>query len=616
MLEKRFDALHFLATQRVAEMKFGTQITAIGTRFRLWAPQCQNVELLLGEAKTPVPMASRPRGWFEHEAEEVGAGCLYRFRLEDGTEVADPASRFQPLGVEGPSEVIDPRLFPWTDLGWPGRPWEETAVYELHIGTFTAEGTFSAAAEKLDHLAELGITSIELMPVNSFPGRWNWGYDGVLPFAPDASYGRPDDLKAFINAAHAHGLTVLLDVVYNHFGPKGNYLPQYAPIFTDAHHTPWGAAMNFDGPGSEMVRDFILANARYWLTEYHFDGLRLDAVHEIKDTGFNHLLHDLALQIRGSTDGRHVHLVVENEANDPEWLRRTGDLRAGLYDAQWNDDIHHLIDVALYGTGSSYATDYLAKPEWLPRALASGFGFQGEPVPTRQGEPKGASSGDLPPVAFVSFIQNHDQIGNRLFGERIAELCEPHRARAAAAIYLLAPQIPLIFMGEEWGSRTPFFYFSDVDPAFAEDIAAHRLNDFGRFVLPAKKHAAPPDAMDPSSFRNSKLDWDEVARAPHAQWLALYRGLLATRQREVVPLLTGVGGDAGSYELIGAHAFVVRWRLANERVLIVMANLSDQPVEGVDTEGGRRIWLEGSASGETLGPWSVLWSVDIAEAAR
>jgi malto-oligosyltrehalose trehalohydrolase len=608
MLDKLHVQSDVLPTQRASETKFGTQVTASGVRFRLWAPQSGRVGLRIEGENDVRPMRSLPRGWFELEVEGAGHGTLYRFVLADGTVVPDPASRFQPQDVLGPSEVIDPRLYPWRDVGWAGRPWEEAVLYELHVGTFTPEGTFSAANGKLPHLAELGVTAIELMPVNDFPGRWNWGYDGALQFAPDSRYGRPEELKAFIDAAHAQNLMVMLDAVYNHFGPKGNFLPQYAPVFTQKYETPWGAAMNFDGPGSEMVRDFILANARYWLNEYHFDGLRLDAVHEIRDEGFNHLLHDLALQIRGSTDGRYVHLVVENEHNNPEWLRRTGDLRAGLYDGQWNDDLHHLIDVAINDTRSNYLEDYAPHEGWLARALAEGFGYQGEAPPSRQGEPKGAPSADLPPVAFVDFIQNHDQIGNRLFGERMASLVEPRRMRAAATIYLLSPHIPLIFMGEEWGAKTPFLFFSDVDPAFAEDIRKQRKERFGKFVPAEKVGVEPPDPMAESSFLSSKLDWSEPAKPPHADILKLYRELLDIRRREIVPRLSGVGGNAGHGEMISPHVMRVEWRL-DGAVLRLVANLADEPAEIAEVWAGKRLWLEGEGDEGRLGPWSVAWSL-------
>jgi maltooligosyltrehalose trehalohydrolase len=606
MLEKRPTEGMF-ATQRSHQMKFGTQITGSGTRFRLWAPLCGSVGLKL-ENGTRLPMRKLSRGWFELEVEGAGQGTLYRFILDDGTAAPDPASRFQPQDVLGPSEVIDPRHFPWTDIGWVGRPWEEAILYELHVGTFTHEGTFRAAMDKLDYLADLGITAIQLMPVNDFPGRWNWGYDGALPFAPDSTYGRPEDLKALIDAAHSRRLMVLLDVIYNHFGPSGNFLPKYAPVFTDRHQTPWGSAVNYDGEGSEMIRDLILANARYWLNEYHFDGLRLDAVHEIKDSGLNHLLHDLALLIRGSTDGRHTHLVVENEDNDADWLRRTADGRAGLYDAQWNDDVHHLIDMAILGEQSIFREDYALRPDWLPHALATGFGFQGETVPTRN-VPKGKPSAEMPPTAFVSFIQNHDQIGNRLFGERIAKLADPRRMRAAAAIYLLAPHIPLIFMGEEWASERPFLYFTDVDPALSDDIRRHRKLTFGKYVPKEKRELEVPDPVAQSSFLNSKLDWQERERPGNADFHDFYRRLLEVRRAEIIPLLAGVGGHAGTHSQLGDHGFAVEWKLTDARRLRLVANLSDTPLDGFDPSDGRQLWVEGGASGTTLAGWSVVWSL-------
>jgi len=594
--------------QRDHQMKFGTQITARGTRFRLWAPLRSAIGLKLESEPVARPMKRLLRGWFELEVEGVGAGATYRFILDDGTIVPDPASRYQPEDVLGPSEVIDPRSFPWTDIGWVGRPWEETILYEIHLGTFTSEGTFRAAINKLDYLVDLGVTAIQLMPVSDFPGRWNWGYDGALPFAPDSTYGRPDDLKALIDGAHSRSLMVLLDVVYNHFGPKGNFLSKYAPVFTDRHETPWGAAVNYDGHGSEMVRDLMLANALYWLNEYHFDGLRLDAVHEIKDDGLNHLLHDLALQIRGATDGRHTHLVIENEQNQTDWLLRTGDGRAGLYDGQWNDDFHHLVDTALYGDKSAFAQDYGISTQGLARALATGFGFQGETVPSAQ-QSKGAPSAQLPPVAFVSFVQNHDQIGNRPFGDRITLLVDRRKARAVAALYLLAPQIPLIFMGEEWGSEQPFLFFSDVDPAFGEVIRQQRSAQFGKLVSPEKRTVDIPDPMAESSFLQSKLDWQELTLPANADFHGLYRRLLKIRREEIMPLLTGVGGHSGSYRQIVGGAFLVEWKLAKGKVLRLIANLADEPVDNIDVWQGRHLWLEGFASGTTLEAWTLVWSL-------
>lgn len=598
----------FLPSQRISRMKFGAQITATGTRFRLWAPRAGAVALKLERDGERRPMAALRNGWYELHVDGVGHGELYRFVLGDGTEVPDPASRFQSQDVLGPSEVVDPRRFPWTDVGWIGRPWEETVLYELHVGTFTPEGTFAAAIDRLDHLVELGVTTIELMPVSEFPGRWNWGYDGALLFAPDSSYGRPEDLKALVDAAHARGLTMLLDVVYNHFGPKGNFLPRYAPVMSDRHKTPWGEAVNFDAADSATVRDFVIANGRYWLNEFHFDGLRLDAVHEIRDDGFHHILHDLAVQIRGATDGRYTGLVIENERNDAKWLRRTGDLVPGLYDAQWNDDFHHVVDAAIYGAASPYSQDFGGRPDWLGRVLATGFAYQGEGVPSRNGKARGEPSGDLPPAAFVNFIQNHDQIGNRLFGERIAKMADPAKARAVAAIYLLAPAIPMLFMGEEWGSMAPFLFFSDVDPELADAIRTSRLTEHGALITEDDKGKTPPDPMAEETFEAAKLDWDRLAEPRHQAWLDLYRKLLAIRRERITPLLAGVGGHSARHEVIGGVGTRVEWHLNGGR-LTLLANLSDEPIDDAAPWEGEILWIEGAATQTTLEPWSVVWSL-------
>jgi len=606
MLHLPNTALGFLTSQRMNEMKFGAQITATGTRFRLWAPRCGETALKLERDGERRPMAALARGWHELHVEGIGHGELYRFVLKDGTEVPDPASRFQPHDVLGPSEVIDPRRFAWTDVGWIGRPWEEAVLYELHVGTFTTEGTFAAALDRLDHLVELGITGIELMPVNDFPGRWNWGYDGALPFAPDSAYGRPEDLKALVDGAHARGLTVLLDVVYNHFGPKGNFLPHYAPVLSENHQTPWGDAINFDGEDSPTVRDLVFANARYWLNEFHFDGLRLDAVHELRDEGFNHILHDLALQVRGSTDGRSIALVLENEENDPEWLRRTGDLVPGLYDAQWNDDLHHVLDALMRGKASPYAEDFGGRPDWLGKVLSSGFGYQGEGVPSRCGAARGAPSADLPPISFVHFIQNHDQIGNPVFGERITTQIEARKVRAAAAIYLIAPGIPMLFMGEEWGTERPFLFFSDVDPELADAIREQRLVEHSRHVPGDEIGRQPPDPMAESTFRQAKLDWRELDEPAHRAWLEFYRALLKLRRERIVPLLAGVGGHRASHELVGS-ATRVEWDLNGGR-LTLFANTSDEPIDNVTPWVGELLWIEGAATQTTVEPWTVVWS--------
>lgn len=594
---------------REQEMKFGTQIIRNGVRFRLWAPQATAVSLKLFDPNRIVPMKALPRGWYEVELEGCGHGSRYYFVLHDGTEVPDPASRYQPDDVDGPSEVIDPRAFDWHDAGWRGRPWEETILYEVHVGTFTKEGTFRAAVSKLDHLVELGVTAIELMPIADFPGQRNWGYDGVHLFAPDSAYGRPEDLKALVDEAHARDLMVFLDVVYNHFGPKGNYMSVYAPLMTDKHATPWGPAVNFDDEGSRMIRDFVFANARYWLNEFHMDGLRFDAVHEIADSGPKHMLQDLADQIRAATDGRHIHLVAENSSNQAGWLKRRDDGTPGLYTAQWSDDIHHLLHTTVTGESFWYYADYVGRTDLLGRALAEGMAWQGEYMEKAR-ETKGEPSAFLPPTAFVSFIQNHDQVGNRPNGDRITQIMPEQAARTLAAILLLSPQIPLLFMGEEWAARQPFMFFSDVGEDLADAIRQSRAEELRDFPGPSDPNQNSPDPMDESTFVASKLDWNAVgADEQSGRFMSLYRRLIDIRKNEITPRLEGIGGNAGSYEILADKAFRVRWRLGDGSLLELVANLSPEPLDNVQVWTAEHLWLEGFATGTTLEAWSAVFKL-------
>lgn len=590
---------------REQESKFGTQITPTGVRFRLWAPGARAVSLKTYDPPRILPMFPTGRGWYEVEADGAGAGTLYRFVLNDGSEVPDPASRFQPEGVDGPSEVVDPRAYHWRDAGWRGRPWVETIFYELHVGTFTKAGTYQAAMERLGDLVDLGITAIQLMPIAEFPGRWNWGYDGAMLFAPHARYGRPEELKAFIDAAHQLGLTVFLDVVYNHFGPKGNYLSVYAPLMTDKHATPWGPAVNFDDEGSHMIRDMVLANARYWLNEYRFDGLRFDAVHEIMDNGPRHMLQDLAEQLRGATDGRHIHLVAENSLNQAGWLKRRADGTPTLYTAQWSDDIHHAMHAALTGERHWYYADFAGRLDLLGRSLAEGMAWQGEFLEHEQRH-KGEPSAHLPPTAFVSFAQNHDQTGNRPFGERLSHLVPREAARAAAAIVLLSPQIPLVFMGEEWATSAPFAFFSDVGDDLAEAIRESRRAELKDFVA-AAEGSDIPDPMAESTFNLCKLRWDEREKEEHAEFLRLYRRLVRLRKEQIIPRLHDIGGNAGTWRRMGEGAIEVKWTLGDGSPLTLIANLSPEPVDGVELWAEDHLWLEGFATGNTLAPWSVMF---------
>lgn len=593
--------------RREQETKFGTQITPAGVRFRLWAPEARAVSLKLYEPMRIIPMQALPRGWFEIDVEGAEHGTRYLFVMEDGTEVPDPASRFQPEDVHGPSEVIDPHRFAWADIGWRGRPWEETVIYEIHVGTFTQEGTFRAVIDKLDHLVELGITAIELMPIADFRGRWNWGYDGALLFAPDSTYGRPEDLKALVDAAHARNLMVFLDVVYNHFGPEGNYLTIYAPAYSGAHHTPWGPAINFDDEGSAMIRDFVFANARYWLNEYRFDGLRFDAVHEIQDSGPKHMLQDLAEQIRASTDGRYIHLVTENSHNQAGWLKRKEDGSSWLYDAQWSDDIHHCLHATVTGEGFWYYADFRERTDLLGRALAEGFAWQGEFM-ENEGANKGEPSGYLPPTAFVSYLQNHDQTGNRPFGERLGALIPLEALRALTAINLLSPHIPLLFMGEEWSANEPFLFFSDMGPDLADKIRAGRSQELRGVLDELGEIGTPPDPMAEETFKSCKLDWAALDLDEARRHLSLVRRLIGIRKKEIVPRLAGAPGN-GRYELIGRKALRVWWTLAGGAELSLVANLSTEPLNGINVWNGHHLWLEGFATGETLDAWSVVFNL-------
>ena len=469
-------------TSRLFRRMHGAEIRPEGgVRFRLWAPAHERISLSLEPEGRLLPMHSTGEGWHELALDEAAAGTLYRFELPDGLKVPDPASRFQPQDVHGPSEVIDPAAYRWTDQGWRGRPWHEAVLYELHVGAFTEEGTFRAAIGRLDHLAKLGVTALEIMPIADFPGRWNWGYDGVLPYAPNSSYGRPEDFKALIEAAHQRGLMVLLDVVYNHFGPDGNYLSTYAPaFFTKRHKTPWGDAINYDGKRSKPVREFVIENALYWIKEFHLDGLRLDAVHAIKDDSRKDVLDELAERVRAEAADRHVHLVLENEENESRRLARGADGKPLHYTAQWNDDVHHVLRTAATGEDKGYYAEYLGDTKKLGRALAEGFAFQGEMMEYR-GEPRGEPSAGLPPTAFIAFIQNHDQVGNRAFGERITAIAEPEAVRAIAAVYLLLPQVPMLFMGEEWAASQPFPFFCDFSGELANSVRKGRRKEFAKF---------------------------------------------------------------------------------------------------------------------------------------
>jgi maltooligosyltrehalose trehalohydrolase len=566
--------------RRAHAMPFGASPRGDGSAlFRLWAPDEARIDIELESpgGRERHAMRAQPGGWHEHLARHAPPGTRYQFVTMGGLAVPDPASRFNPGDVHAPSELIDPHAYTWRHADWRGRPWEEAVLYELHIGTFTPEGTFAAAQERLRALAELGVTALELMPVADFPGTRNWGYDGVLPYAPDAAYGRPEDLKALIDAAHGLGLMAFLDVVYNHFGPEGNYLHAYCPqFFNPAHRTPWGAAINFDGEGCRRVRDFFVHNALYWIEEYGFDGLRLDAVHAIRDDSRPDIVEAIGRALaEGPGRERHVHLVLENDANIAAYLERNARGAPRCATAQWNDDLHHAAHVLLTGETDGYYADYAQAPlERFGRALAEGFVYQGEASAFRGGEPRGEPSAQLPSGAFVSFLQTHDQVGNRAFGDRIHALSDPARERAALACVLLSPHIPMLFMGEEFAAATPFQFFCDFGPELAEAVAKGRREEFSRFAAfcDPKARAAIPDPGSPETFARSKLDWACRSRPPHRERLDLVRRLLALRRSHIVPRARGM--TRGGRHAVHNGVLRVAWPLGDGSKLHLVTDLA------------------------------------------
>ena len=584
-------------TTHAHRMPFGATVQAQGVDFALWAPSVETVLLEHGAAGSQ-PMERDAHGWHRLTVPQAGQGDSYAFRLPDGTRVPDPASRFNPEDVHGPSRVVDPHSFAWTDDAWRGRPWEEAVVYELHLGTFTEEGTFEAARQRLEELAELGITAVELMPLADFPGRRNWGYDGVLPFAPDASYGTPDELKALVDTAHSLGLMVLVDVVYNHFGPEGNYLHAYCPeFFNGEHQTPWGPAINFDGPGSRTVRDFFIHNACYWIEEFRFDGLRMDAIHAIHDETRPHIVQEIRQALdEGPARERHVHLVLENDANQASMLMRDGRGIPVAGTAQWNDDLHHAVHVFATGERDGYYTDYAADPvASFACALAEGFIYQGQPSAFRHGERRGEPSTRLPPQAFVSFLQTHDQVGNRAFGERIHALGDPVLVRAAMACLLLSPHVPMFFMGDEFAASTPFLYFCDFGPELATAVSEGRRSEFGGFAAFADEAARAriPDPNAESTFLASKLRWRERGTRAHFERLCEVRQLLEVRHRLIVPRLAGMTA-AGVYRSDNG-TLQVSWDLGTSGRLHMLAHFGEQPTASRAVPPGALVHGEGAA---------------------
>jgi len=583
------------------ERHFGARLTADGTLFRLWAPAAKRVDLLLDK---PHPLRRGEDGWFSADILGIKAGTRYKFRIDDEIDVPDPASAFQPDDVSGPSEVIDHASYRWRVADWRGRPWQETVMIETHVGAFTREGTYRAMIDRLDHLVATGITALELLPLADFAGARNWGYDGVLWYAPDSAYGHPDDLKALIDEAHLRGLMVFLDVVYNHFGPEGNYLGHYAPgFFTDAQ-TPWGNAIDYRVP---QVRAFAIENALYWLHEYRFDGLRLDAVHTIAELGEISMLHDLSLAVGdlAAETGRHIHLVLENDDNRVSVLDAEQDPPRGKYRAQWNDDYHHAWHVLLTGETQGYYGDYQRSPlHDIARALGCGFVYQGEASAHRDGQLRGEPSGELAPTAFVNFLQNHDQIGNRAFGDRLESIVGPEAIEAALAITLLAPAIPMLFMGEEWGSTAPFPFFCDFKGDLAEAVRKGRRREYAWAY--AKYGDDVPDPLASSTFQSAVLDWQSRDTAERKR-LTLVRDLLSIRAREIVPRLAGARfGDAHAAD---NGLLTASWRLGDGATLALTANLSNAAIAHKPSETtGTLIW--GGTPSDIVRPLSVFWLLE------
>jgi malto-oligosyltrehalose trehalohydrolase len=561
----------------LATPRHGAHVAPDGSvEFSLWAPAQDSVSVVFADGPD-LPMVRRTDGWFV-AARSCPAGTQYAFKLADGTQVPDPASRQQADDVHGFSVVVDPWAYSWTDAGWSGRPWRETVLYEAHAGIM---GGFRGIAEKLHDLKTLGITAIEVMPVNDFPGQHNWGYDGVLPYAPDTAYGTPDDFRALVDAAHALDMMVFLDVVYNHFGPDGNYISLYAPkFFRDDVKTPWGSAIDFRRP---EVRSYFTDNVMMWLSDYHLDGLRFDAVHAIADPTW---IDEMAATVRARfTPGRHIHLVLENH-NEASHLARN-------VDAQWNDDLHNVLHVLLTDESEGYYADYAQEPAArLLRCLLEGWAYQGEHSDYLKAN-RGTPSAALPPTAHVMFLQNHDQTGNRAFGERLTVLADPKALEAAIALQMLCPQIPMLFMGEEDGSETPFCFFTDHGPELADLVREGRRAEFASFpeFASAEKREKIPDPNSVDTFLMS------VPQPGNPDRRALYERLIGLRNQEIVPSLDATRALGGS--VIGPKAVVARWRLGNGRTLTLACNLGDRPVAVIGLTG-RLIFSSMDAADGTL----------------
>lgn len=605
-------------SEQTANIKFGANFLPAGqVEFNLWAPDASDVKLCLQTGKNyeEIPMNRNSEGWYSLVTDKAKHKDLYQYKIDNDLKVPDPVSRYQADDVHGQSMLIDPAKFNWgKDKDWKGRPWEETVLYELHTGTFSKEGTFNGIKEKLDYFVSLGVNAIELMPVADFPGKRNWGYDGVLQYAPDSSYGTPDELKELIKSAHSKGISVFIDVVYNHFGPDGNYLYVYAKskFFDHKKHTPWGSAINFS---ERIVREFFINNAIYWLEEYRFDGIRFDAFHEINDDSSPNIIEEIAERIRQKFDnGRHIHLVQENDKNEARYLDKH-------YTAQWNDDFHHCTHILATGEDSGYYGDYTrtgtGKPVsyYMARVLSEGFAYQGENSPYRSNVPRGDVSSQLSPLKFVNFIQNHDQTGNRAFGERISVLSTPEKLKAVTSLYLLAPSIPLLFMGEEFGSKTPFYFFCNFNEELSAAVKKGRREEFSRFPQfndPAIIDAIP-DPSDEKTFLDSKIGEYDRSNSEQSEMFGFYKDLLRLRKEKIVPLIKEVSNS--EFNVINDYAFTVQWNFRSI-ILRAAANFGEEPVNpGFDSIEKNLLFISNPVSKESLlkgklMPSTVIWILE------
>lgn len=586
------------ATRR---LPIGSELVAAGrgAHFRVWAPRRKRVEVVSGDREA-TELDPEHEGYFAGLVPGAGAGLRYKLRLDGGNAYPDPASRWQPDGPHGDSVVVDPAAFAWTDDGWRGLTDRGQVLYELHIGTFTREGTFRAAAEQLGELAGLGVTAVEVMPLAEFPGAFGWGYDGVDLFAPYHGYGSPDDLRAFVDRAHAEGVGVILDVVYNHFGPDGNYLGEFSDAYISrTHRTEWGEALNFDGDGSHGVRELVLSNVRHWIAEYHLDGLRLDATHSIVDDSSPHILAEIGDAARDAGGGRGVLVIAENEPQDPRIVRPKEQGGYAL-DGVWCDDFHHSAIVASGGKREAYFTDYRGSAQELVSAVKYGILFQGQYY-RWQRQRRGSAAWDVPARRMTFYLENHDQVANTRDGRRLHQLTSPGRYRALAALLLLAPQTPLLFQGQEFGASAPFLYFADHNPELAKLVKKGRSEFLGQFpsIGHGNGHLSLDDPSSRSTFERSQLDLGERQR--HAGHYRLYRDLIALRRCD--PVLSRAGAEDATRvdgAVLTDQAFVIRYFATdgNDRLLVVnlgrdmSLNVAPEPLLAPPDsgQGWRRLW--------------------------